>query len=199
MKTTTTWHDANGFPHDLPYEVTFTLEESDTWICRECDLDVDSDVDDAGHRYDGPTAEQIWTACPMEGDGDGDVFTGSFKDALEFFTDSMGTHIPENDEERANLALLYLEQGETEEAQQTVNASSLLETLEEIYLNGFADDVTGDVEAPCGHAYRVARSVVVTDSQGFKEDYHFPTVADAQDFFHGIEHEYGTWLGEEDD
>lgn len=90
-KTTTTWHDANGFPHELPYPVNFTLEESDTWICKVCDQDVHADVDDKGHRFDGDTAMQIWTACPMEGDGDGDVWTGTFEEALKFFTESFMT------------------------------------------------------------------------------------------------------------
>jgi hypothetical protein len=86
-RTTTTWHDANGFPHNLPEPVPFTLEESDTWECVVCDTDVNADIDDAGHRYDGETAMQIWTACPIDGDGDGDVFAGTFADALAYFTE----------------------------------------------------------------------------------------------------------------
>lgn len=88
--TTTTAHDANGFPIDLPSEVTFSMEESDCWDCSVCEEEIHGDVDDAGHRYDGPTATQIWTACPLEGDGDGDVFTGTFADALAHFTESFG-------------------------------------------------------------------------------------------------------------
>lgn len=86
--TTTTWYDANGFLHTLPYPVNFSLEESDQWFCKVCNEDVDSDVDDAGHSYDGETAEQIWTATPLDGDGDGDVFTGTFDAALAYFTKS---------------------------------------------------------------------------------------------------------------
>lgn len=83
---TQTAYDANGFPITLPHPVNFDMEESDTWFCRICDDDIHADVDEAGHRYDGDMADAIWTACPMEGDGDGDVFTGSFSDALAFFT-----------------------------------------------------------------------------------------------------------------
>lgn len=88
--TTTTWHDANGFPHTLPEPVSFTLEESDTWYCRKCEDDVHGDRDAKGHRYDGKHAEQIWTACPINGVGDCDVWTGSFEDALAYFTEQFG-------------------------------------------------------------------------------------------------------------
>ncbi len=85
--TTTTWHDANGFPHELEHPVNFSLEESDEWECSACDTDVHGDVDDAGHRYDGDTAIQIWTAAPLEG-GVGDVFSGSFDRALAHFIET---------------------------------------------------------------------------------------------------------------
>ena len=90
-KTVTIWHDANGFPHDLPNPVNFTLEESDTWYCKVCEEDVDGDVDNRGHRFDGKTAEQIWTAVPLDPDGHGDVWSGSFEDALAYFIESFST------------------------------------------------------------------------------------------------------------
>lgn len=84
--STTTGHDANGFPFTLPEPVSFHMEESDEWFCKACDEDVHGDVDDAGHEYDGDTAVQIWTAVPLKGEGDGDVFSGTFEDALAHFT-----------------------------------------------------------------------------------------------------------------
>lgn len=85
-RTTTTAHDANGFPFDLPHPVNFSMEESDEWFCPVCDDDSRGDVDDAGHRYDDDGSQQIWTACPLSGKGDGDVYTGTFTDALAYFT-----------------------------------------------------------------------------------------------------------------
>lgn len=84
-ETTDIAHDANGFPITLPHPVSFSMEESDTWFCKECDDDIHGDVDDNGHRFDGPTAVLIWTAVPLTGDGDGDVFTGTFADAFAYF------------------------------------------------------------------------------------------------------------------
>lgn len=88
---TDTAHDANGFPINLPHPVNFSMEESDEWFCKFCDEDAHGDVDDAGHRYDGETAEQIWTAVPLEEEedgGNGGVWTGTFKDAFAYFCES---------------------------------------------------------------------------------------------------------------
>jgi hypothetical protein len=49
--------------------------------------------------------------------------------------------------------------------------------LEETYLNGFADEVGGDVETTYGHLYRVGNVIVRTNTQGFKYAYEFENVA----------------------
>jgi hypothetical protein len=42
-----------------------------------------------------------------------------------------------------------------------------LDQCEQVYMDGCADEISGDVEAPMGHFYRVGRFIVTTDSQGF--------------------------------
>jgi hypothetical protein len=72
-------------------------------------------------------------------------------------------------------------------------AQGPLEACETFYLHGTADDVSGDVEAPTGHFYRVARWIVRTDSQGFKDLEELETEDEARAAFETLETEYDAW------
>jgi hypothetical protein len=72
----------------------------------------------------------------------------------------------------------------------------ILIECETAYMDGVADDVSGDVECLTGHFYRVGRHVIVTDSQGFRNRYSFDTVEEAKRNFAELDREYGDWLGE---
>ena len=65
--------------------------------------------------------------------------------------------------------------------------------LEEIFMNGFADEVSGDVESPMGHFYRVENQIMFTDSQGFSEVSNFKNEETAQKAFMEIDVEYSSW------
>lgn len=71
---------------------------------------------------------------------------------------------------------------------------SWLDYCEEVYGTGFADELSGDVEAPTGHFYRVGRHIVVTDSQGFKYLSDHGSVGKAQSFFSELEDQYDAWV-----
>lgn len=58
-------------------------------------------------------------------------------------------------------------------------ASTLLEALEAFYGNGFADQLTGDVEYLDGHVFRVHRWLVWTDNYGFKSVSEYDSEAEA--------------------
>jgi hypothetical protein len=72
------------------------------------------------------------------------------------------------------------------------------EACEAYYMSGFADEESGDVEAPTGHFYRVGRYLVTTDSQGFHSWDRYATERDAETAFGDADCEYAEWLGEED-
>ena len=55
---------------------------------------------------------------------------------------------------------------------------TVLEACEAFFMNGFHDDVSGDVET-FGHFYRVHRWIVWTDNQGFKDVDTYDTEAEA--------------------
>lgn len=76
---------------------------------------------------------------------------------------------------------------------------TILAACEEWYHNGFAEEVSGDVDAPTGHFYRVNRWIVLTDSQGFQDVFPFDTTEEAEKAFDTLDKEYGEWLGEEDE
>lgn len=69
----------------------------------------------------------------------------------------------------------------------------ILEQVEETYMNGFADEVSGDVEAPTGHFYRVGQYIVVTNSQGFKTIYDHRCEEEAEVQFDTMNEEYCEW------
>lgn len=71
-----------------------------------------------------------------------------------------------------------------------------LEWAEELYGHGMADEVSGDVEAPTGHFYRVDRWIVTTDSRGFREIDAFPTEGYAHNVFESLDAEYAEWEDE---
>lgn len=68
-----------------------------------------------------------------------------------------------------------------------------LKVLEEIYMNGMADEVSGDVDAPSGHFYRVGRYIVFTDSQGFRNLFSYQTTDLAKQDFEYYDREYSRW------
>lgn len=69
---------------------------------------------------------------------------------------------------------------------------TLLDALEAVYMDGFADETTGDVDW-IGHFYRVERWVVVTDNYGFNSVRTFDSVKDAQSYMEEMGSEYGEW------
>lgn len=76
---------------------------------------------------------------------------------------------------------------------------TVIRACNEIYMHGFADEQSGDMEAPTGHFYRVARWVVETDSAGFDFLTEFDTEIKAQDFFHALDLEFSAWDSEENE
>ena len=76
------------------------------------------------------------------------------------------------------------------------SVSTLLEALEAFYMNGFAHESSGNVEAPTGHFYRVDRWIVTTSNQGFKDIWNYPSVARAKEEFQRWDEEYIAWEDE---
>jgi hypothetical protein len=72
------------------------------------------------------------------------------------------------------------------------------EALEAIYMDGCADQVSGDVEAPTGHFYRVGRQIVETDSQGFKNFNSYTTEAEAEAEFDRLDNLYDEWMDDDE-
>ena len=79
-----------------------------------------------------------------------------------------------------------------------MNDQERLAWCEAAFMDGTADEVSGDVEAPTGHFYRVENFMVLTDSQGFKYLGIHSTVALAEQHFQSLNTEYGDWLGDTD-
>jgi len=73
---------------------------------------------------------------------------------------------------------------------------TVLEACEANYLNGIYDDVSGDVEAPCGHFYIIERWIVVTDSQGFTNLHWFDNREEAEKAFEKLDEAYAEWDNE---
>ena len=73
-------------------------------------------------------------------------------------------------------------------------ADELLPWLEDVQLNGFADEQTGDVDAPDGHIYRVDRWTVRTDTRGFRLAEDHGSAEKARAIFSAYEGAYADWL-----
>lgn len=76
---------------------------------------------------------------------------------------------------------------------------TVLRACNEIYMHGFADEQSGDMEAPTGHFYRVARWLIETDSAGFDYLSEFITEREAQEYFHVLDMEYSAWDSDENE
>lgn len=63
--------------------------------------------------------------------------------------------------------------------------------------HGVADDVTGDVEASCGHVIRVDRFIVTTNDQGFTDLVEYADTSLACAAFAESEDEYADWSDDE--
>jgi hypothetical protein len=73
-----------------------------------------------------------------------------------------------------------------------------LEELEDVYMNGFADEVTGATEhGPVNHIYRVGNQLVETTSTGAQYVVEYETEADAVREFGLLEELYNRWEGGE--
>ena len=79
------------------------------------------------------------------------------------------------------------------------NAELTLDECEAVYMDGCADAVSGDVEAPTGHFYRVDNCIVATDDRGFKSFDAYEAAWEAADVFASLDEEYGEWLHGDDD
>ncbi len=74
----------------------------------------------------------------------------------------------------------------------------ILDACEAFYMNGCADEVSGNVESSLGHFYRCHRWIVVTDNQGFKDVQTFDTEAEAEIEFRSRDEEYCQLVGDDE-
>ena len=72
----------------------------------------------------------------------------------------------------------------------------LLAALETFYMCGMPNELSGDVDAPTGHFYRVERWIVCTDSAGTHELRAYESEGDACLAFTELEREFSAWEGE---
>lgn len=73
------------------------------------------------------------------------------------------------------------------------DVKTILDALEAVYGYGFADELSGNVDSPVGHFYRVDRWIVVTDDRGFHSVWNYGSVGEAQHEFHILEEEFSKW------
>lgn len=89
--------------------------------------------------------------------------------------------------------------GQAREAFSEVGTDAkILDACEAFYMNGFPDEVDGDVESSLGHFYRCHRWIVVTDNQGFKDVQTFDTEAEAEIDFRSRAEEYCQNAGDDE-
>jgi len=74
----------------------------------------------------------------------------------------------------------------------------VLAACEAFYMDGSQDDISGDMEAPMGHFYRVDRWIVFTDYQGFRFLETFNTEEQAIEAFQNLDKEYGDWISNDE-
>lgn len=74
-----------------------------------------------------------------------------------------------------------------------------LEQLESFYMDGVADEVSGDVDSPTGHFYRVDRWIVRTDDRGFHDVTEYETIEDAKNDFASMDDQYSNWFNDEEE
>lgn len=68
-----------------------------------------------------------------------------------------------------------------------------------LYMDGFADAVSGDVECnETGHFYRIGRRVTCTNEQGQSACWRFISESHAIEYFEECEEIYARWLNESD-
>ena len=65
-----------------------------------------------------------------------------------------------------------------------------------IQLHGFADEQTGDCEAPTGFVSRIGKRLFFEDSQGFTDSERFATIDLARERFNEIDAKYSAWSHE---
>jgi len=75
----------------------------------------------------------------------------------------------------------------------TGQPNRIIGACENFYMNGVADDVSGHVDAPTGHFYRVDRWIVTTNDQGFKSLTTFDKPEEAEVHFDHANEEYMHW------
>jgi hypothetical protein len=73
------------------------------------------------------------------------------------------------------------------------DVETVLDALNAIWGSGFADEESGNVEAPCGHFFRVEHWIVTTDSQGFHNVETFCSIQASMVAFSERDHEYAEW------
>lgn len=74
----------------------------------------------------------------------------------------------------------------------------VLDACETFYTNGMYDQISGDVEAPTGHFYRVDRWIVSTNSQGHSEAITYANESEAIQAFRELDRQYYEWAEEGD-
>ena len=66
-----------------------------------------------------------------------------------------------------------------------------------LYMDGFADQSSGEVDSPeTGHFYRIGSRVTMTNDQGFSTCYRFGYLPQAVEFFEYLEEIYARWINE---
>lgn len=69
--------------------------------------------------------------------------------------------------------------------------------LEEVWLDGMADESTGNVDSPWGHVFRVHSALVHTDSLGFVTGWRYADEATAERVMAGEATAYAEWCDDE--
>lgn len=76
--------------------------------------------------------------------------------------------------------------------------TTVLEACEALYMDGCADEFSGDMQSPIGYFYRVARWIVVTNSQGFHDLRSYESEEEAKEEFNKLDEVYAEWDDEEE-
>lgn len=77
-------------------------------------------------------------------------------------------------------------------------STHLHDAILSLWMHGVADEASGDVEAPTGHFFRVARWIQTQDERGNGNIRTFSSEAEAKQAFQDKESEFALWDGEGD-
>ena len=75
------------------------------------------------------------------------------------------------------------------------SVKTIMDALEAHYGHGFTDEMSGNVDSPVGHFYRVDRWIVVTNDRGFRDVWNYGSITEAKTEFQLLEDEFSKWDG----